>query len=182
MAALNNQFFIRTRTNFGGGGAAIVIEDTSAPAYLYRNAIRINTPLMGVGDWQGIQIGKDGSTNNNASFNFLYAGAGSTNNYWKMTFFGNPTGTMNGYAHGGISMGTNAPDASARLDITDTARGFLPPRMTAVQRIAISSPATGLEAFDTDSLRKMVYNGSAWKGLKYTDEGGGGISAIGAIN
>jgi len=72
----------------------------------------------------------------------------------------------------GIKNSTDRPVASAILDLNSTTKGFLSPRMTATQRAAISSPATGLLVYDTDSSRYMLYNG-AWKGLKYTDEGGG---------
>ena len=58
---------------------------------------------------------------------------------------------------------TNAPpDASAMLDVQSTSKGLLIPRMTAVQRIAIAIPATGLLVFDTDSLSLFMYTGS-WK-------------------
>jgi hypothetical protein len=57
------------------------------------------------------------------------------------------------------------------LDVTSTTKGLLPPRWTAVQRVAISSPAASLFGWDSDSGRPFVYTGSAWKGLKYTDEG-----------
>lgn len=46
-----------------------------------------------------------------------------------------------------------APDASAMLDISDTASGLLIPRMTAAQRLAIVSPANGLMVFQTDNPR-----------------------------
>jgi hypothetical protein len=55
------------------------------------------------------------------------------------------------------------PDASAMLDVKNTAKGFLPPRMTAAQRAAISAPATGLVVYQTDGTAGLYsYNGSAW--------------------
>lgn len=41
-------------------------------------------------------------------------------------------------------------NASAALDVNSTTQGFLPPRMTQTQRLAISSPATGLMVYQTD--------------------------------
>lgn len=55
-----------------------------------------------------------------------------------------------------------APDPSAMLDISDTTKGFLPPRMNTTQMNNISSPASGLFLYNTDSLGYMYYNGSAW--------------------
>ncbi len=40
---------------------------------------------------------------------------------------------------------------SAMLEISSNNKGLLPPRLTAAQRNAISSPAIGLVVFDTDS-------------------------------
>ena len=55
------------------------------------------------------------------------------------------------------------PDASAILDARSSTKGFLPPRMTAVQRGAIASPATGLQVYQTDGTAGLyVYNGTAW--------------------
>jgi hypothetical protein len=55
-----------------------------------------------------------------------------------------------------------SPDASAVLQANSTTQGFLPPRMTTVQRDAIVSPATGLVIFNTDLGTLQTYNGSAW--------------------
>ena len=60
------------------------------------------------------------------------------------------------------STGTT-PDASAMLDVSSTTKGLLTPRMTAVQRAAISSPATGLLVYQTDGTDGFYfYDGSAW--------------------
>jgi hypothetical protein len=53
-----------------------------------------------------------------------------------------------GYAQTGI--GTTAPNASAKLEVAATDKGFLLPRMTATQRGAIASPANGLLVYQTD--------------------------------
>lgn len=61
------------------------------------------------------------------------------------------------------STGTEA-DASAILDVSSTNQGFLLPRMTAGEKVAISSPATGLMIFQTDgTVGLYMYDGSSWK-------------------
>jgi len=56
----------------------------------------------------------------------------------------------------------SASDASAMLDIKSSDKGFLPPRMTKTERDAISSPAAGLQVFNTSTNRPNYYNGSEW--------------------
>ena len=63
---------------------------------------------------------------------------------------------------GGIGINTSTPDASAQLDIVSTTKGFLPPRMTPVQRDSISSPAAGLVIYNTTSNCLNFYAGSTW--------------------
>ena len=69
------------------------------------------------------------------------------------------------YAQIGINI--NPPHTSAALDVTSTSAGFLPPRMTAVQRAAITSPALGLMVFCTNCASGegeiQVYYVSGWK-------------------
>lgn len=50
------------------------------------------------------------------------------------------------------------PDNSAMLDISDTTRGMLIPRLTIIQRNAVSNPATGLLIFQTDSDSGFYFN------------------------
>ncbi|MGR3177020.1 MAG: hypothetical protein ACUZ8E_03060 [Candidatus Anammoxibacter sp.] len=64
-------------------------------------------------------------------------------------------------------------DASALLTLTNTAQGFLVPRMTATQRNNIVSPATGLLVFDTDSNAFLFFDSSVWMKLVMDDGGVG---------
>jgi len=66
-----------------------------------------------------------------------------------------------------VGIGTTSPAASAALDITSTTKGFLLPRMTAVQRTAIPSPAEGLLVYQTDRSRGYYYFiRGAWTSLR----------------
>lgn len=67
------------------------------------------------------------------------------------------------YFLGQVGIGAQAPVASAKLQIDSTTQGFLAPRMTAAQRQAIATPATGLQVYDTTYNEILVYNGSSWR-------------------
>src|SRR2546421_12591682 len=59
---------------------------------------------------------------------------------------------LNVHAQGiGINPSGNAPNSSAGLDVDFNNKGFLPPRLTSVERNAISNPANGLVIFNTTS-------------------------------
>jgi hypothetical protein len=73
-------------------------------------------------------------------------------------------------ADGRMGINTDTPNASAMLDISTTARGFLPPRMTTAQRDAIATPANGLIVFCTDCTAtdgstgvSQTYSSSTWR-------------------
>jgi hypothetical protein len=55
--------------------------------------------------------------------------------------------------------------SSAMLDVKTTSKGLLIPRMNSSQRTSISSPATGLMVFDTDTNSFWFFNGTAWTNL-----------------
>lgn len=65
-----------------------------------------------------------------------------------------------GHAQTGI--GTTTPNASAKLEIASTDKGLLIPRMTKVQREAITLPAAanGLMVYQTDDLTGFYVNTS----------------------
>ena len=56
-----------------------------------------------------------------------------------------------------------APDGSAMLDVQSTSKGILIPRMSTANRISISSPATGLLVYDTDTKSFWFRTSSGWK-------------------
>ncbi len=78
----------------------------------------------------------------------------------------------------GQGMGVNttgaAADASAIIDASSTSQGVLVPRMTAAQKTAIASPATGLMIFQMDGTAGFYYYpGSGWSAV-----GGGGGGSL----
>ncbi len=66
-----------------------------------------------------------------------------------------------------VGIGTLTPATSAALDVTSTSQGLLPPRMTKIQRDAISSPVGGLMIYCTDcgGGEIEVYSGVDWRNM-----------------
>jgi predicted heme/steroid binding protein len=66
----------------------------------------------------------------------------------------------------GVGLGTASINASALFQMDSTTRGFLPPRMTAAQRLAISSPSQGLIIYQVDGVIGLyIYANSTWRTL-----------------
>jgi hypothetical protein len=66
----------------------------------------------------------------------------------------------------GLTNSTNLTvNASAKVQIDSTTKGFLPPRMTTTQKNAIATPATGLMVYDTTLNLLALYNGTIWTTL-----------------
>jgi hypothetical protein len=64
-----------------------------------------------------------------------------------------------------IGLNPGTLNGSAVLELESTTKGFLPPRMTYLQRRAILSPGTGLMLWCTNcgiAGEMQVYSGSAW--------------------
>jgi hypothetical protein len=69
-------------------------------------------------------------------------------------------------SNGGAYINTTNVQASAILQADSTTKGFLPPRMTNAQRIAIASPAIGLVVYCTDATEGLWENtATGWVNL-----------------
>lgn len=66
-------------------------------------------------------------------------------------------------SRGEVGLGTTTP--AAKLDIQSTTQGFLPPRMTTLQRDAIVTPVAGLMIFNTTTAEMNFYNGTTWRSM-----------------
>jgi hypothetical protein len=61
-----------------------------------------------------------------------------------------------------INTDGSVADGTAILDVKSSAKGLLIPRLTSAQRTGITTPATGLLVFDTDTNAFWYYNGTGW--------------------
>jgi hypothetical protein len=68
-----------------------------------------------------------------------------------------------------INTDGSSANSTAMLDIKSTTKGFLPPRMSQVQRDAIITPATGLivQCTDCSTIGPYTYNGTQWVSMSY---------------
>lgn len=61
-----------------------------------------------------------------------------------------------------VGINTNTPDPSAVLHLESNDQGLLVPRLTTLERDAITAPATGLIIYNTDFLQEELWNGTCW--------------------
>jgi len=74
----------------------------------------------------------------------------------------------------GVGIGTTSftPVSDALLELRSTSSGFLMPRMTQAQKLAISSPTEGLVIYQTDGITGFYYyNGFDWTAFGGDDLG-----------
>jgi hypothetical protein len=63
---------------------------------------------------------------------------------------------------GDVIIGGSSANAAAKVQIDSTTQGFLPPRMTTVQRDAISTPPAGLLIYNTTTNKLNLYT-TTWE-------------------
>lgn len=76
--------------------------------------------------------------------------------------FTGPSNSATGALGLGMTSGTGI-NASAILQADSTTKGFLPPRMTTIQKNAIASPLAGLVVYDSTLGKLCVRTASAWE-------------------
>jgi hypothetical protein len=82
-------------------------------------------------------------------------------------------------------IGTTTPNASAKLDVYSTNKGFLPPRVTltsATDVATIASPAEGLLVYNLGSVGLQAgyyyWNGANWATIATATSAGNGVTAM----
>jgi hypothetical protein len=91
---------------------------------------------------------------------FLLRTAVATPRTYFFTVRNNTTDLLNLTGTGNLLLGTTTDAPSAILNLASTSKGFLPPRMTNAQRLAIASPAIGLMVYCTDGTEGLYINKS----------------------
>ncbi len=104
--------------------------------------------------------------NGNVIADTAYADAFSSNSPLKLQTGGTTRMYIDDIT-GNIGINTNAPDNAALVELNSNNKGFLPPRMTEVQR-NFFAPVTGLMIYNTTTDRPNYYNGTEWMNFDNT--------------
>ena len=155
------------------------------------NAVLFGVTNSGTNAILTSQVGGGGGTY--SEFQMAYTGGNynfikSQHNTGGKFIFGRENGGTFEYMRiaqdGEVLIGTATTDASALLNVSSTTKGFLQPRMTGAQVEAISSPATGLQAYATNAGAGDVtaagwwgYDGTNW--VQGFSSGGGSTGVYG---
>lgn len=119
--------------------------------------------IIAGGNIPGINLRASGGGRFSILSNF---GATNTTSLAAATGTSNPAEVMRiDHASGAFIIGTGAPNAAAQLQVDSVLRGFLPPRMTTVQRDAITTPPDGLMLYNTTTNKLQVRAAGAWVDL-----------------
>ena len=171
---------------------------TSATSYGYQDATGAGKGIVQIGTNLTVSSGVLSMMSSDISSALGYTPANSTNSFnnggnafladsslgatsnFGLNFKTNNLNRMTIDNAGNVGIGTAAPNASSLLELSSSAKGILIPRMTAAQRDAITSTATGLQVYNTDSNQLNYYNGSAWATVG-AGSGVGGSGTTGKI-
>lgn len=106
-----------------------------------------------------------GTTFNTGGAAIALRGVSSGSNVHGMEFYAGGSERVRINSSGNVGIGTNSPNAAARLDVSSTTSGFLPPRMTEAQRDLIATPPDGLMLYNTTTDKLQVRAAGSWVDL-----------------
>lgn len=149
--------------------------DTATMLTPYARINLVNTKFTLPSLTSGSVLFSDGSTISQNNSNFFWdntnnrLGIGTASPLFAIHSTGSIRGNALFAATSATIGGTSSANASSVLEMISTTKGFLSPRMSTAQMNAISSPATGLNIFNTDDSSNYVYRGttSGWKSLAF---------------
>lgn len=107
----------------------------------------------------GFGVAKDNLTGNDPDVIMAYTTVSSREALRTTGLFLN---TASSNSDGVLGINCTNTVASAALQVDSTTKGFLMPRMDTTARNTISSPATGLQVYDTSLNSVCIYNGTNW--------------------
>lgn len=148
-----------TGTSVGPTMAGITASSATASATFFA------TPQVNHLQTKMLIGGNDGAYGGNVSTQgiglWIYGGNNTTNNSYGNVVIGHD-GTV---ARGNVLVGTSTNVASSKLTVESTTQGFLPPRMSNAQMLAIATPAEGLVVYDLTNKKLCCYDGTTWQNL-----------------
>jgi hypothetical protein len=144
------------------GNFALLNAEASYVSALGRDAGRFSSVGNLTTSSESIFIGYNSKSLNSSSTNEIVIGANAVGIGNNTTVLGNSSTTATAI-YGNLLLGTTADVASSRLTVNSTTQGFLPPRMTQLQKLSISVPAVGLMVYCTDAPEGLyIYKSTGW--------------------
>ena len=149
-------YYVKTETDLSGGTNYTIISSNELLSVPYALFSANGTP------GPAGPIGLTGETGAQGATGLLSIGTAAGNTpYWNGSQW--VVNGINLYNNGSnLGIGTTTPNASAITEMNSTTQGFLPPRMTTLQRDAIVEPAAGLTIYNTTVNCLQWWNGTIW--------------------
>jgi len=104
-------------------------------------------------------------------FNLLQGTSGSWIDTDPLLVLGNganaglPSNALTVLKNGSMVLGSHIISSDIFLKLDTTTKGFLKPVPTTVQRLAIGTPSSGLEVYDSDLKQPFYFNGTSWESV-----------------